>query len=138
MSTPCSVCKANVTKVKAPGLQCMGKCKLFFHYEKCAKLTSEECDQIEKKKMIWFCESCSKKRHSLIFPRRDSVSKVDDVAVKDNEILNTTSEDIIEIRATQRDLRNKVDELIILVKEMNENNLKFSKLLSTVDELLKR
>lgn len=135
MTTPCCICKSNVTKVKAPGLQCMGKCKLFFHYDKCAKLTTEECDQIERKKMIWFCDNCAKKRHSLIFPRRDSTSKVDEVIVKESEIWNTQSEDIVEIRATQRDLQNKVDELITLVKEMNEKTIQFNKILATVDEL---
>lgn len=139
MTTACAICKINVTKVKAPGLQCMGKCKLFFHYEKCAKLTSDECDQIEKKKMIWFCENCSKKRHSLIFPRRESSSKVDDAIIKESEIFNTTSDDIIEIRASQRDLQNKVDELITLVKEkMNEKTVEFSKVLATVDELAEK
>lgn len=138
MATACSICKSNVTRVKAPGLQCNGKCKLFFHYDKCAKLTSEECDQIERKKMIWFCDKCSKSRHSLIFPRRDSISKIEEVAVKDIEQLNASSEELVEIRATQRVLQDKVDELIILVKEISEKTLQFPRVLATVDELAEK
>lgn len=48
MSTPCVVWKSGVTRVRAPGLQCTGSCKLIYHFD-CATITTEEIDMIEKK-----------------------------------------------------------------------------------------
>jgi hypothetical protein len=111
MSSICAICRTSVTKKKAPGVQCGGLCKLFFHFEKCAKLSSEECDLIEKGRLIYQCSACKKKRTSQVFPRRDSVSDFEDAAN------NMPLEKII---LAQNELKEDVQKLVKVVEEMNE------------------
>lgn len=68
MSTQCVVCKSAVTKVRAPGLQCTGSCKLFYHFD-CSTISADEINLIEKKTLEWRCKSCKKARQSVVLPR---------------------------------------------------------------------
>jgi hypothetical protein len=111
MSSICAVCKTSVTKKKAPGVQCGGSCKMFFHFEKCAKLSPEECDSIEKGRLVYQCPICKKKRVSQVFPRRDSVSDFDDTAN------NMSLEKVVE---AQNELKEEVRNLMKIVGEMNK------------------
>jgi hypothetical protein len=111
MSSYCAVCRLSVTKKKAPGVQCGGSCKQFFHFDKCAKVTAEECDLIEKSRLVYVCPACKKKRTSLIFPRRDSISDFEDVAN------NMPLEKLVQ---AQNELKEDVKNLTKIVEEMNK------------------
>lgn len=70
----CCVCKLPVFRIKAPGVQCSGTCREFYHFEKCSHLTNKEIELIERQRLTWQCKSCKSKRTSLIFSRSGSVS----------------------------------------------------------------
>jgi hypothetical protein len=122
----CAVCKNPVTKRHAPGVQCGGACKQSFHYERCAKLTPQECDAIEKKRLVFICPACMKKRTSIIFPRTESVSEAD-------ENLNKMSmETLIE---TQNELKENVKELTAIVFELNEKISMFDSVITRFEKV---
>jgi hypothetical protein len=132
MSSICAVCKTSVTKKKAPGVQCGGPCKLFFHFEKCAKLSPEECDSIEKDRLVYQCPACKKKRVSQVFPRRDSISDFDGIPK------NMPLEKLIE---AQNELKEEVLNLMKIVGEMNKKICvfetvikKFEKVADTIED----
>lgn len=79
----CCVCKLPVFKIKAPGVQCSGACREFYHFEKCSHLTNNEIELIERQRLTWQCKSCKQKRASLIFSRRGSVSDTENEHVMD-------------------------------------------------------
>jgi hypothetical protein len=85
--------------------------KCYFHFEKCAKLSSEECDTIEKGRLVYQCPICKKKRVSQVFLRTDSVSDFDDTAN------NMSLEKVIE---AQNELKEEVRNLMKIVGEMNK------------------
>lgn len=71
----CCVCKLGVFKIKAPGLQCSGSCREFYHFRKCSHLTDNEVELIEKQRLTWQCKNCKKKRTSLVFSRTESATE---------------------------------------------------------------
>lgn len=79
----CCVCKLAVYKIKAPGVQCSGACREFYHFEKCSHLTNNEIELIERNRLTFQCKSCKNKRASLIFSRRASVSDTENENVMD-------------------------------------------------------
>lgn len=113
MSTPCSICKVAVTKKRSPGVQCNGRCKLFFHYE-CAKISDDDIEIIEKKNFDYKCKICRTGRQSLVFARRDSVSdlntvnKIDD---KNNEIDTEEKLDLKKMLTNQAELKQMLIKL---------------------------
>jgi hypothetical protein len=111
MSSNCTVCKLPVSKRRAPGVQCSGACKQFFHFEKCAKLNTKECDLIEKNRLVFVCPPCRKKRASIVFPRRDSVGDFEDI---------TSNMSLDQLLEAQSELREDVKKLTKIVEAMNE------------------
>jgi len=126
MSSQCAVCKLSVTKKKAPGVQCGGSCKQFFHFEKCAKVTIEECDLIEKNRLLYVCPICKKKRTSLVFPRRDSVSEVEDMPN------NMSLEKMIE---AQNELKDDVKKIMKIVENMNKKICAFDSVIERFEKM---
>lgn len=68
----CNVCKVKVTKKKAPGLQCPGSCKKFYH-KTCASISDEIFKMIETGQVSWLCVKC--KRSSIVFPSGSDTSE---------------------------------------------------------------
>lgn len=139
--TSCCVCKLNVTKIKAPGLQCDGKCKLFFHY-KCSNILPEFLDSIEKRQVQWKCNKCKIARNSLIFGRKDSISS-DEVfgkAESPSEMVqeNLNRIEIDEIKKNQNEIRDSIQLLITTVEKMNSKIGTYGKLLETIQEMSER
>jgi hypothetical protein len=126
MSSSCAVCKLSVTKKKAPGVQCGGSCKQFFHFDKCAKLTTEECDLIESNRLVYVCPACKKKRASIIFPRRDSVSEFEENAK------NMPLEKLLE---AQKELRDDVQKLTGIIEEMQKKISVFDSVISRFEKV---
>jgi hypothetical protein len=122
----CAVCKEPVTNRNAPGVQCGGTCKLYFHYERCAKLTPQECDAIEKKRLVFICPVCMRKRSSIIFPRRDSISETE-------ESLNKMS--LESLIGTQNELKENVKELTAIVYELNEKISLFNDVIARFEKV---
>lgn len=142
MSTPCCVCKLNVTRLKSPGLQCDGKCKLFFHF-KCANIPSENLDPIKKRQVQWKCKQCKSARSSVILGRRDSVALSEEVPniVENNS--NSVQENlnrikIEEIKKTQNEIKNSIQLLVTAVEEMNSKIGTYGKLLETIEQMSNR
>lgn len=132
MSKPCSSCKQNVTNVKSPGVQCGGRCKLFFHYA-CESISSGECDLIEKKKLIWICKECRKARTSMIFPRSsDNSALVDENNSADSQV---DKKEIENIKNTQNEIKDGIENLMKIVTEVNEKFGIFSKVLDSIEQL---
>lgn len=141
--TSCHVCKLNVTKVKAPGLQCDGKCKLFFHF-KCSNIAPDHLDPIEKRQVQWKCNKCKSARNSMILGRRDSVaSAAEDVP---NIVENNSSSvqenlnriEIEEIKKTQSEIKDSIQLLVTTVEEMNSKIGTYAKLLETMEQMSNR
>lgn len=118
MSTLCAVCKEAVTKKRAPGVQCNGKCKQFFHYD-CAKLGEEDIDVIEKKSFDYRCKACRVGRQSLVFGRRDSVTSDSNNGKK---IEDKTDEKVTlkEIKETQIKLKESVLRLEEMINSLDK------------------
>jgi len=129
MSSNCAVCRLAVTKKKAPGVQCGGTCKLFFHFEKCAKLSAEECDLIEKNRLVFVCPPCKKKRASIVFPRRDSIGDFEDIAS------NTPIDQLLE---AQNELRNDVRKLTNIIAEINEKISVFDSVIERFEKVAEK
>lgn len=147
MSTPCVVCKSAVTKVRAPGLQCTGSCKLFFHFD-CATITADEIDMIEKKSLEWRCKSCKKGRQSLVFPRNDSLSGDSPITKsnKNNEkqefkILQDNQEamkkNLQELKDMMNAINKKLDDFIKSNEPKETNNGELEQLIGAVNEISK-
>lgn len=140
--TSCCVCKLNVTKIKAPGLQCDGKCKLFFHFGKCSNILPEHLDSIEKRQVQWKCSKCKTSRNSLIFGRKDSIStedvfnKVENPSENGQENLNRL--EINEIKKTQNEIKDSIQLLITSVEEINSKIGTYGKLLETIQVMSDR
>jgi hypothetical protein len=122
----CAVCKNPVTKRKAPGVQCSGQCKLYFHFEKCAKLSSEECDAIEKKRLAFICPPCTRKRSSIVFARRDSVSE------SEENVNKMSMEGLIE---TQNELKDNVKRLTEIVEDLNLKITLFDSVIARLEKV---
>lgn len=139
--TSCCICKLNVTKVKAPGLQCDGKCKLFFHF-KCSSILPEHLDSIEKRLVQWKCNKCKSSRNSLILGRRESVAsedvgnKVENTNEKDMENLNRI--EIEEIKNTQKEIKESIQQLASTIEQMNNKIGTYGLLLEKIEEMSNR
>lgn len=132
MSKPCSSCKQNVTNVKNPGLQCSGKCKLFFHFA-CESISTAECDLIEKKKLVWLCKDCRKSRTSMIFPRGADISVVvDENSSADSQM---DKKELENIKSAQNEIKESIENLMKIVIEVSEKVDIFSKVLESIDQL---
>lgn len=139
--TSCCVCKLNVTKIKAPGLQCDGKCKLFYHFGKCSNILPEHLDSIEKRQVQWKCNKCKTSRNSLIFGRKDSLSEdVFSKAEGSNENVqeNLNRIEIDEIKKSQNEIKESIQLLITSVEEINNKIGTYGKLLETIKEMSDR
>lgn len=140
--TSCCICKLNVTKIKAPGLQCDGKCKLFYHFNKCSGILPEHLESIEKRQVQWKCIKCKSGRNSLIFGRKDSMSS-EDVFNKDENQIETVQEnlnriEIDEIKKTQNEIKDSIQSLITSVEAINNKIGTYGKLLDTIQEMSDR
>jgi hypothetical protein len=120
------VCRLSVTKKKAPGVQCGGTCKQFFHFEKCAKLTVEECDLIENNRLVYVCPPCKKKRTSIIFPRRDSVSEFEE---------NAKNMPIEKLLEAQNELREDVRKMTKIIEDMQEKIIVFDSVIARFEKV---
>lgn len=107
MSTQCVVCKSAVTKVRAPGLQCTGSCKLFYHFD-CSTISADEINLIEKKTLEWRCKSCKKARQSVVFPRSDSLSGESPI-MKTNK--NNEKQELKILQENQEEMKQSIQEL---------------------------
>lgn len=133
MSTPCAVCKEGVTKKRAPGVQCNGKCKLFFHFD-CAKLSEVDIQTIERKSFDYKCKACRNGRQSLVFARRDSVSSDTSIA-KPNEKIEEKNE-LQEIKERQIEIKYcvfRLEEIVTCLNNKIDENLKI--LVDSIQEI---
>jgi Zinc knuckle len=107
-------------------VQCGGTCKQFFHFEKCAKLTIEECDLIEKNRLVYVCPPCKKKHASIIFPRRDSVSDFEE---------NAQNMPIEKLLEAQNELREDVRKMTKIIEEMQEKISVFDSVIARFEKV---
>lgn len=121
----CCICKSGVFKLKAPGLQCSGACREFYHFQKCANLTANEIELIENKRLTWQCKSCKRKRTSLVFSRTESVSENEQEINKDQQETIIKNQKII--MESIDSLKKLVDSCIIRI---NFNTSKIENLFS--------
>lgn len=122
----CCVCKLPVFRIKAPGVQCSGACREFYHFEKCSHLTNNEMELIERQRLTWQCKGCKSKRSSLIFSRSGSVSDTDTEADKfqyEKKILSNQNA----MMASLADLKSLVESCVTRV---NYNSSKIDLLLN--------
>lgn len=132
MSTPCSICKEAVTKKRAPGVQCNGRCKQFFHYD-CAKIGDDDIEIIEKKSFDYKCKTCRNGRQSLVFARKDSVSSELTIEKKNDE-KNDEKITLKEIKESQIELKESV---LRLEEIMNNIDKKFDQKLKSINDFIK-
>lgn len=121
----CCVCKLPVFRIKAPGVQCSGACREFYHFEKCSHLTNNEIELIERQRLTWQCKSCKLKRASLVYTRSESVSESE----KETETDKSQYEKII---SNQNDIMESLSDLKNLFKScmtrINSNSSKIDHL----------
>lgn len=61
----CASCK-QIVKRSAPGLQCAGDCRKYFHAT-CGNVTKDVLSSVSSQTIDWFCSSCkNKKRQSIV------------------------------------------------------------------------
>lgn len=123
MSYICTVCKKNLTAVRAPGMQCSGPCNNFYH-EKCTDLTEKEFDMIEKNHLQFLCKKCKRnQKKSIVIPRCETPSKVTTRTPKTS--LNEKDEipkmaDLQEIKANQKEIIDNQKEIQENIQELNK------------------
>lgn len=124
----CTVCKKNLTKVREPGIQCSGPCKLFYH-DKCASISREEFDVLEKEKLVFICPNCKKtQRKSIIIPRNTTPNRETLIKEKSdknqieeqNKEFNSRRQDIEAIKDAQNEINKSVLVLTDLVNDVKE------------------
>lgn len=136
MSTPCTVYKEAVTRKRAPGVQCIGKCKLYFHFD-CAKISEADIQAIERKSFDYKCKVCRNGRQSVVFARRDSVSS-DTITVKPNERMEDENE-LKGFKERQIELKESVFRLEEMVNSLNNKIDENQKtLVHSINEIAKK
>lgn len=138
MSYYCAVCKLTVTKVQRPGVQCSGVCRLFFHFDKCAKLTENEIDSVEKNRLQWKCKACKRTRTSLVLARRDSISEDNGIAKSgSSEHMYDKKDEISELQViinNQETIKNSIESLKEYVEMLVEKlNLDLKEVVESVN-----
>lgn len=128
----CAICKQPVKRA-APGLQCAGECRKFFHAS-CAQISKDILSSVSAQHIDWFCSSCkTKKRKSFV---------VQDCVTPTTPNTNETTafnNFMLSIKADINDFKNKQSEMLesitFISNSFDQINTKLEKLEKQGDKI---
>jgi Baculovirus FP protein len=142
----CNKCKQKITPRNAPGVQCSGACKKFYH-KKCAAIPDEIFNGLKEGHLSWSCFLCKNKRQSVVIadpiqflfetPGPSSSPSIpnEPSALGSNfeiENINTT---LATVQAAQISLQTAISSLSNAVNSFNQKFLEIEKRLTVVEAI---
>jgi hypothetical protein len=141
----CCKCKQKIKPRKAPGIQCNGTCRKFYH-QKCAAIPDDVFGNLREGYVSWACNSCRNKRQSLIIAETSNIIGSPSTSQQslnanntgaigntfDIDSINTT---LATVQAAQLSLQGAITNLSTAVNSFNQKVLELEQRLTVVETL---
>lgn len=140
MVNECSICKLLVKRT-APGLQCSGKCRNFFH-SVCANVSMDILSSASSQNIDWFCSTCkSKKRQSIVIQEGNSLGETSTKPIIEafdmNSFMISIKTDLNDFKKQQADMLTSITFISNSFDDINLKLMKLEVLYGKMDNIIK-
>jgi hypothetical protein len=141
----CCKCKQKITPRKAPGIQCNGTCRKFYH-QKCANIPDDVFGNLREGYVSWACNSCRNKRQSLVIAEssniigspstsQQSLNAINTGAIGNTFDIESINSTLATVQAAQLSLQGAITNLSSAVNSFNQKVLELEQRLTVVESL---